>query len=504
MHIHGQYILWKLGTESKNTGENLCFYFVHIYKYLFFSNVKVFTICEIDGIDIQFKILEREMYMEKYFKLKEKNTSVKTEILAGLTTFLAMAYILGVNPSVLGDSGMDINSVFMATAIASGITSIVMGLLANYPVALSAGMGVNALFAYTICGAMGYSWQSALAAVLVSGIIFVVISVTGLRQKIIDAIPVQLKQAIGAGIGFFVAFVGLKNAGIIVANESTFVGLGNFTDATVLLALFGILITIALVVKNVPAGVFIGMVITAIVGIILGAMGVQGMPSLPSNPFTTTFEMSTFGACFDGFGELFSNPLSCFVIVFSFLFVDFFDTAGTLISIGNKIGLVNEKGELEGAEKALFSDAFGTCLGALLGTSTITSFVESTSGVGVGGRTGLTAVTTGILFLLSIFISPLILSAVTNSVTAPALVVVGIMMAQQLGGIDWNNIVFATSGFVTVLFMILSYSISNGIAMGFIAYTIAMCAAGKAKEVHPTVWVLLVIFVIYFATPSFL
>ena len=214
--------------------------------------------------------------------------------------------------------------------------------------------------------------------------------------------------------------------------------------------------------------------------------------------------MSTFGACFGGFGELFKSPLSAFVIIFSFLFVDFFDTAGTLISVGNQIGIVKPDGELIGVEKALFTDAFGTCLGAVLGTSTITSFVESTSGVGVGGRSGLTACTTGILFLLSIFISPIILSAGTNAVTAPALVVVGIMMAGQLGGIDWDNIIFTCAGFITIIFMILSYSISNGIAMGFIAYTVAMCACGKAKEIHPTVWVLLVIFVIYFATPNFM
>ena len=442
--------------------------------------------------------------MEKLFKLSEKNTNVKTEILAGLTTFLAMAYILGVNPAILHDAGMDINAVFLATALASGITTLIMGLLANYPVALSAGMGVNALFAYTICGAMGYSWQAALAAVLISGVIFLVISVTGIRKKIIDAIPMQLKFAIGAGIGFFVAFVGLKNAGIIVANQSTYVALGNFSEPTVLLDLFGIIITIALVAKKVPAGVFVGMVITAIIGIILGAMGIKGMPSLPDHAFTTTFEMSTFGACFSGFGELFKNPLSAFVIIFSFLFVDFFDTAGTLISVGNEVGLVTPDGELIDAEKALFTDAFGTCLGAVFGTSTITSFVESTSGVGVGGRTGLTACTTGVLFLLSIFISPIILSAVTNAVTAPALVVVGILMASQLGGIDWDNIIFTCAGFITILFMILSYSISNGIAMGFISYTVAMVACGKAKEVHPTVWVLLVIFVIYFATPNFM
>lgn len=440
--------------------------------------------------------------MEKLFKLSEKNTNVKTEILAGITTFLAMAYILGVNPTILHDAGMDINAVFMATAVASGIASLIMGVLANYPVALSAGMGVNALFAYTICGAMGYSWSAALCAVLISGLIFLVISVTGIREQIINAIPMQLKFAIGAGIGFFVAFVGLKNAGIIVANQSTYVGLGNFSDPTVLLALFGIVITIALVAKNVPAGVFVGMAITAVVGIILGAMGIKGMPQLPQHAVTSSFKMSAFGACFSGFGELFKNPLSAFVIIFSFLFVDFFDNAGTLISIGNKIGLVTPDGKLINAEKALFTDAFSSCLGAILGTSTVTSFVESTSGVGVGGRTGLTACTTGVLFLLSIFISPVILSAVTNAVTAPALVVVGIMMAGQLGGIDWDDIVFSCAGFITVIFMILSYSISNGIAMGFISYTVAMVAKGRAKEVHPTVWVLLVIFVIYFATPN--
>ncbi|MBB5183378.1 NCS2 family permease [Catenisphaera adipataccumulans] len=442
--------------------------------------------------------------MENLFHLKEKGTDARTEIIAGITTFLSMAYILAVNPTVLGDAGMNVPSVFMATAIASGITSIIMGVIANYPVALSAGMGVNALFAYTICGAMGYSWKAALAAVLVSGIIFVLITVTNIRKKIIDAIPKQLKMAIGAGIGFFIAFVGLRNAAIIVASDATIVSLGDFTDPTVLLALFGVAITIALVIKKVPAAVFVGMVITAAIGVVLGKCGVENMPVLlPIEQWVTVdFEMDTFGAFAQGFGELFANPFACFVIVFSFLFVDFFDTAGTLVAIGNRIGLVNEEGELEGAEQALLADSIGTCLGAVLGTSTITSFVESSAGVGVGGRTGLTACTTGVLFLLSIFISPLILNAVTNAVTAPALIVVGIMMAQQLGGIDWDNMVYATAGFITIIFMILSYSISNGIAFGFIAFTIAMIADGRSKEIHPTVWVLLVIFVIYFATPS--
>ncbi|WP_416327403.1 NCS2 family permease [[Eubacterium] hominis] len=443
--------------------------------------------------------------LEKVFKLKEKHTNAKTEIIAGITTFLAMAYILGVNPNVLQDAGMDLSSVFMATALSAGIASIIMGLVANYPVALAPGMGVNALFAYTICGQMGFSWQAALAGVFISGVIFIVISVTGIRKMIINSIPKQLKMAIGAGIGFFIAFVGLKNAGIVVASEATGVALGNVSEPTVLLAIFGILITIFLVIKKVPAAVFIGMVITAIVGIICGtAFGMEGMPTLPSSLLETNFEMNATGSFMEGFGQLFSDPVKAFVAIFSFLFVDFFDTAGTLVAIANKIGLVNEQGELENVERALVADALGTVAGAALGTSTVTSFVESSSGVGVGGRTGLTACTTGMLFFISVLFAPLVLSAVTNAVTAPALVVVGIMMAQQLKEIDWDDMVYATAGFITVVAMILTYSISNGIAFGFIAYTVAMCAAGKAKEVHITVWLLMVIFVVYFALPQFM
>ena len=436
--------------------------------------------------------------LEKLFQFKNNNTDVKTEILAGITTFLAMAYILAVNPMILGDSGMDIQAVFMATAISSAFASILMGVLANYPVALAPGMGVNAFFTYTVVLTMGYTWQAALSSVFLSGLIFVLISVTGIRQIIINSIPKQLKQAIGAGIGFFIAFIGLKNAGIVIDNASTFVGFGNIADPTVLLAIFGILITIFMVNKKVPCAVFVGMAITALTGLILGFAGISGMPTLPSQMFNTNFEISTFGSFTQGFNELFANPFNCFIIIFSFLFVDFFDTAGTLISIGNSCGLVNEKGELKNAERALLADSIGTIFGAILGTSTVTSFVESASGVGVGGRTGLSAVTTGILFLLSIFISPVILSLATNAVTAPALVVVGIMMAQQLGGIDWNDFTYASSGFMTLISMVLFYSISNGIAIGFITYGIAMVASGKTKQVSPMVWILNLIFIFYF------
>lgn len=434
--------------------------------------------------------------LEKLFKLSSHKTTVKTEILAGLTTFLAMAYILAVNPDMLSATGMPVQSVFLATAIASGVASILMGVLANYPVSLAPGMGVNAFFTYTVCMQFGYSWEAALAAVFVSGIVFIIISVTGLRKMIINAIPQQLKLAIGAGIGFFIAFIGMKNAGIIVANESTFVALGNLTDPVVLLAIFGLALTLILIAKKVTAAVFWGLIGTAVVGVLAGLCGIANMPQLPSSIMQFNFEMPTLGAFMSGFGELFAHK-DFIVVIFSFLFVDFFDTAGTLVAVANRAGLVNEKGELENIERALLSDSVGTCVGAVLGTSTVTSFVESTSGVEVGGRTGLTAVTTGILFLLSIVFFPL-LSVVTSAVTAPALIVVGILMAQQLGGIDWDNFIYASTGFMAIIMMILCYSISDGIALGFITYGAVMLGSGKAKEVQPIIWILDLIFMLYF------
>ena len=434
--------------------------------------------------------------LEKLFKLSSHKTTVKTEILAGLTTFLAMAYILAVNPGMLSATGMPVQSVFLATAIASGVASILMGVLANYPVSLAPGMGVNAFFTYTVCMQFGYSWEAALAAVFVSGIVFIIISVTGLRKMIINAIPQQLKLAIGAGIGFFIAFIGMKNAGIIVANESTFVALGNLTDPVVLLAIFGLALTLILIAKKVTAAVFWGLIGTAVVGVLAGLCGIANMPQLPSSIMQFNFEMPTLGAFMSGFGELFAHK-DFIVVIFSFLFVDFFDTAGTLVAVTNRAGLVNEKGELENIERALLSDSVGTCVGAVLGTSTVTSFVESTSGVEVGGRTGLTAVTTGILFLLSIVFFPL-LSVVTSAVTAPALIVVGILMAQQLGGIDWDNFIYASTGFMAIIMMILCYSISDGIALGFITYGAVMLGSGKAKEVQPIIWILDLVFMLYF------
>lgn len=436
--------------------------------------------------------------MEKLFHLKEHGTNVKTEILAGITTFLAMAYILAVNPAILGQAHMSHQGVFLATAISAGVASIFMGLMANYPVSLAPGMGVNALFTYTIVGQMGLSPEGALACVFVSGIIFVIITVTNIRRMIINAIPAQLKLAIGAGIGFFVAFVGLKNAGIVVASESTFVSLGNFKNPTVLLALFGIIITLVLLVKNKPAAVFYGLIITAIVGVVFGSIfGLKGMPQLPSKLVSVNFDFSLVGAFARGFNEMLTHP-QCIVAIFSLLFVDFFDTAGTLVAVASKADLIDENGELVNVERALLADAVGTVFGSMIGTSTVTSFVESTSGVGVGGRTGLTACTTGICFLLTVFFYP-VLSMITDAVTAPALVIVGILMASQLKDIKWDNLIFAASGFVTIIFMILGYSISNGIALGFIVYVISMIATGQAKDINKMVWVLFLLFIAYFA-----
>lgn len=434
---------------------------------------------------------------EKIFKLTKKKTNVKTEVIAGITTFLAMAYILAVNPAMLSETGLSYDGVFLATALSAAIATLIMGLIANYPVALAPGMGVNALFTYTLVFSMGYSPEAALAAVVVSGLIFLLISVTGVRKAIINAIPQQLKLSIGAGIGFFIAFIGLKNAGIVVGSESTFVALGNLKDPSVLLALFGIIITIILMARKIPAAVFYGLVITAIVGIVAGIFGIKGMPAMPKG--IISFDLDTSGLMIftKGFGELFSHP-DCIIALFSLLFVDFFDTAGTLISVANKTNLVNQDGELENIEQALVADSVGTVIGGFLGTSTVTSFVESTAGVEAGGRTGLTACVTAILFFLSIFFAP-VLSVVTNAVTAPALFAVGISMASQLGGVDWDDIVFSAAGFVTVIIMILTYSISDGIAFGFIIYGLTSIVSGRVKDIKPIVWVLILVFVLYFA-----
>lgn len=434
--------------------------------------------------------------LEKFFKLKENGTNIRTEIIAGITTFLTMAYILAVNPAMLGLTGMSVQSVFLATALASAIATLIMGLAANYPVALAPGMGINAFFTFTIVFTLGYSWEAALAAVFISGLLFVGITLTGLRKTIINAIPKNLKLAFGAGIGFFIAFIGLQNAGIIIDNPATLVGLGNLAAPTTLLAIFGIALTLALISKKVNAAVFYGLVGTAVLGIILGLFGLEGMPTLPTAIISFNFEMPTFGAFTNGLFELFAR-YDWFLVVFTLLFIDFFDTAGTLVAVANRTNLVTETGELKNVEKALLADSFGTVAGAILGTSTVTSYIESAAGVESGGRTGLTAVTTAAMFILSIFFAPLLV-AVTGAVTAPALIVVGILMAQQLGDIEWNNFPAAASAFVAIITMILAYSISEGIAVGFITYGITMFFSGRAKEVPNILWILMVLFIGHF------
>lgn len=435
--------------------------------------------------------------IEKLFKLKENNTTVKTELLAGLITFLTMAYILAVNPLMLQDAGMSKQSVFLSTAIASGIASILMGILANYPVALSTGMGVNAFITYTICLTYGYSHEATFAAIFISGILFLIISVTGIRKYLINIIPKDLKLAIGAGIGFFITFIGLKNAGIVVADASTYIALGSIKNPEVMLAVFGIVVTFILYIRNVKASIFLGIVITAIVGLILNFFGFTGMPQAPESLINSEFDTSTFFIFAKGFKELFSRS-DIFLVLFSLLFVDFFDTTGSLIVISNRANLVDKDGNIKNVEKALVADSLGTVIGSCLGTSTVTAFIESTAGVESGGRTGLTAVTTGILFLVSVFFYPL-LSVITSSITTPALVIVGILMAQQLSEIDWkNDIIIAISGFMTIIGMILSSSISDGIAIGFLSYTVCMLGAGKIKNIPVGILILDIIFITYF------
>ena len=439
--------------------------------------------------------------LDDFFKFKENGADYRTEIIAGITTFLAMAYILGVNPSMLAEGGMPANAVFFSTAIASGLACIVMGLVAKFPVGLAPGMGLNALFTYTIILEMGNSWETALAAVFISSIIFFIITISGLREAILNLIPTDLKIGIGAGIGVFLAFLGFKGAGIIVNDPSTYVTMGNLLAPSVILALIGILITLVFYIRKVPAAVFFGMIITAAIGIVFSFLGFGTgnplMPSIPAQFISVNFDFSLFGGFLRGFAQLFSNIPNLFMMVFSLLFVTFFDATGTLMSLGKQCGFIDEKGQSMGIEKAFLSDAIGGIIGSVCGTSTVTAFVESATAVGMGAKTGLSAVVTGILFLLSIFIAPLILALFTPSVTAAALVIVGFLMMAQLGSVDWANSVISASVFMTIIMMILSYSISIGIAWGFIAYFVGSIAEGKFKEMGWGMYALMIVFLVY-------
>ena len=439
--------------------------------------------------------------LDNFFKLSENGTDFKTEIAAGITTFLTMAYILGVNPVVLSDGGMPAAGVFFATAVSSAIACFIMGLVAKYPIGLAPGMGLNALFTYTIILAMGNTWETALAAVFLSSIIFLIITISGLREAILNAIPIDLKLGIGAAIGFFLAFLGLKGAGIIVADPSAIVRMGSLMAPPAFLALIGIIITLVLYVKKMPAAVFLGLIVTAIIGVIFTACGFGAgnilMPSLPAHIVSANFDLSLFCGFIRGFPQLFSNIPNLMMILFSLIFVTFFDTTGTLMSLGRQCGFIDDEGQAVGIEKAFMADAVGGIVGAVLGTSTVTAFVESAAGIGNGGRTGLTAIVTGLLFLLSIFFAPLILGLFTSPVTCAALVIVGILMIGQLKNVQWDSLIVAASVFMTIIMMILTYSISLGIAWGFVIYTVTSIASGKVRDLGWGIWLMVIVFIIY-------
>ena len=428
--------------------------------------------------------------LDRVFKLSEHNTNVKTEIIAGITTFMTMAYILVVNPSVLGDAGMNKDAVFAATAIAAFIGSSVMGVLANYPIALAPGMGLNAFFAYTVVLQMGYSWQFALCAVLIEGLIFILLTVTNVREKIIDCIPKVLKHAVTAGIGLFIAFIGLVNAGI-VEGGGAILQLGNMQSPTVLLSIAGLVIAAVLLSKNVKGTFLLAMVVTTAIGIVarlvqLPSGIVSSVPSLKP-VFLQAFSVPV--------NQIFS--LDMIVVVFTFLFVDLFDTVGCLVGVASKGNMLDENGKLPKAKQALFADAIATTIGSLLGTSTVTAYVESASGIGEGGRTGLTAITTGLLFLLSLFFAP-IFTAIPAQATAPVLILVGVMMASSLLEIDFSDFTNAIPAFLTFAMMPLAYSIADGIIFGIISFTILKLATGKKKEVNLSLILLSIMFILKF------
>ena len=445
--------------------------------------------------------------MEKLFKLKQNGTTVKTEIVAGITTFMTMAYILAVNPSILSASGMDPNAILTATALASFLGCIAMALLANYPFALAPGLGLNAFFAYTICGQMGYSWQFALLAVFVEGLVFIVLSLTNVREAIFNAIPLQLKKGVSVGIGLFCAFIGLQNAKIVVGG-ATLVTVVDFTEdfhtvgIGALLAIIGLMIIAILYVKKVKGAMLIGIVATWVLGIICQLTGLYhvepdaGFYSLiPSwSTFDITAIKSTFGQCFN-FAEIKFKVVDFIVIMFSFLFVDMFDTLGTLIGVANKANMLDKDGKLPRVKQALLADAIATSAGAVLGTSTTTTFVESSSGVAEGGRTGLSSVVTGFLFLVSLFLAP-VFTTIPSFATAPALIFVGFLMVSSVVEIDFKDMTESIPAYLCLLSMPLMYSISDGIAVGVISYVVINLFAGKAKKITPLMYILAVLFVL--------
>ena len=430
---------------------------------------------------------DKNNFLEKIFKLSENNTNVKTEVTAGITTFMTMAYILVVNPMILSASGMDQGAVFVATALSAAISTFFMGILANYPIGLAPGMGLNVFFANTIVLQMGYSWQFALMAVFIEGIIFILLTVTNLREKIIECIPMNLKFAVTAGVGLFIAYVGLSNASIVVDGA-----LGNIHDPLVILTLVGLLITGVLVAKNVKGALLISIASISIIGMVLKLVALPtGIVSLDIPSLKPVF-LQAFSV---DKSEIFS--LNMVILVFTLLFVDLFDTVGCLVGVAEKGNLLDEKGNIPRAKEAMLSDAIGTTVGALLGTSTVTAFVESASGVGEGGRTGLTAITTGFLFLISLFFATLF-AAIPTQATSAVLIIVGVMMAESFNKIDFSDFTNAIPAFITFLFMPLMNSIGDGIIFGILSYTILKLLTNKRDEINVSMIVLSILFIIKF------
>mgnify|MGYP003296309358 CR=1 FL=1 len=425
--------------------------------------------------------------MEKLFKLQERCTTVRTEVVAGVTTFLTMAYILAVNPNILGETGMDKGALFTTTVLMAALPTIFMGLYAKLPLALAPGMGLNAFFAYTVCLVMGYSWQFALTAVFLEGLVFLLLTVTNLREKIVDVIPNSLKNAISAGIGLYIAFIGLQGAGIIVNNDSTLVSLGNLTTGSALLGAIGIIVTSVLLVKNVKGALLWGILATTLIGIPLGVTQINGVFSTPPSiePIFMQFEWS----------QIFTKEMV--IIVFTFLFVDLFDCIGTVIGVANRAGMIKEDGKIPHLKEVFMVDSISTAAGAVMGTSTVAVYVESAAGVNEGGRSGLTAFVTGICFLLALFFAPLFL-AIPAAATTPVLVLVGLMMMSSVLKINFNDYAEAIPAFICVLLMPLTYSISEGIVLGHLSYIFINLLSGNYKKMTVGMYILAAFFLIKF------
>lgn len=427
-------------------------------------------------------------FIQKTFGMDPAKHSIRTEIIAGITTFLTMAYILAVNPSIFGalaTQGMPTDAVFTATALAAIVGCLVMSIYAKKPFGLAPGMGLNAFFVFTVCLGMGHSWQMALTAIFLEGILFILLTITNVRKLIVDAIPMNLKRAIGAGIGLYIAFIGLKSAGIIVSSDSTSVTLGPLSDSTSLLAIIGLLLTSVLVILKVRGGMLLGILVTTIIGIPMGVTHFNGLLSTPPS-------ISSIFCQFE-WSQIFSWDMVA--IVFTFLFIDMFDTIGTVVGVSVKSGMVDEKGNVDGINKVLMADAVATVAGAMFGTSTTTTYIESASGVSEGGRTGLTSFTIAVCFAIALLFSPLFL-AIPGAATGPVLFIVGVMMAAPVKEIDWEDYSEAIPAFVTMLLMPLAYSISDGIMLGMISYVVINALTGKFKKISVTMWILAVLFVL--------